>query len=398
MSELNRTRHKTLAFCALSLAVVGIIGNATASDADVRLDPRMAAALQRDIDVGPAQFGRYVEKQKAAYRQTAQAEKQFGDGFGGGWFERDANGEYYFVVGATRGARQTAIDGAQIREVRYSLRQLEDAVDHFNRIAPASVKSGALSGIQYWGIDLRSNSVVIMLSPGATMRAVDMVANSPVEAGIVSFKTIPGVATAYSSSFNIFGGIPYVGSLICSVGFPVVRAVDGQKGFATAGHCGGQGATAYMNGIEIGSVFGASYPYNDYGWVGVHNTNVLYGLVYNYAGGFYPVQGSDSASLGSPICRSGYRSNVTCGHITALNVTDLYRPGGPIYNLRMSNACAGRGDSGGSWLTGNQAQGVTSGGNENPYTGTNCGMSEVVTVYQRLNPILAAYGLNLVRN
>jgi len=51
--------------------------------------------------------------------------------------------------------------------------------------------------------------------------------------------------------------------------------------------------------------------------------------------------------------------------------------------------CAEPGDSGGSWLSANQAQGVTSGGSGNCTSGG-------TTFYQEINPILAAYGLTLV--
>jgi len=51
--------------------------------------------------------------------------------------------------------------------------------------------------------------------------------------------------------------------------------------------------------------------------------------------------------------------------------------------------CAEPGDSGGSWLSANQAQGVTSGGSGNCSTGG-------TTYYQEINPILATYGLTLI--
>jgi hypothetical protein len=51
--------------------------------------------------------------------------------------------------------------------------------------------------------------------------------------------------------------------------------------------------------------------------------------------------------------------------------------------------CAEPGDSGGSFITGDQAQGVTSGGYGNCSSGGE-------TWFQPVGPILAAYGVGLV--
>ena len=59
-----------------------------------------------------------------------------------------------------------------------------------------------------------------------------------------------------------------------------------------------------------------------------------------------------------------------------------------MYGATQTNACAEGGDSGGSFISGNQAQGVTSGGSGNCSTGG-------TTFFQPVNPILGAYGLTL---
>jgi streptogrisin C len=73
--------------------------------------------------------------------------------------------------------------------------------------------------------------------------------------------------------------------------------------------------------------------------------------------------------------------------VQAHNVTINYAAG-PVYGATQTNACAQGGDSGGSFISGNQAQGVTSGGSGNCTTGG-------TTFFQPVNPILAAYGLTL---
>jgi streptogrisin C len=73
--------------------------------------------------------------------------------------------------------------------------------------------------------------------------------------------------------------------------------------------------------------------------------------------------------------------------VQAKNSTVNY-PQGTVTGLTRTNACAEPGDSGGSWLSGAQAQGVTSGGSGNCTSGG-------TTYFQPVNEILSAYGLTL---
>ncbi|HET8660459.1 MAG TPA: S1 family peptidase, partial [Micromonosporaceae bacterium] len=111
-------------------------------------------------------------------------------------------------------------------------------------------------------------------------------------------------------------------------------------------------------------------------------------VVNNYSGGTVGVSGSTEAAVGASICRSGSTTGWHCGSIQAKNQTVNY-PQGTVNGLTRTNVCAEPGDSGGSWLSGNQAQGVTSGGSGNCTSGG-------TTYYQPVNEILSAYGLTLV--
>lgn len=57
--------------------------------------------------------------------------------------------------------------------------------------------------------------------------------------------------------------------------------------------------------------------------------------------------------------------------------------------MTRTTACAEPGDSGGAYISGDRAQGVTSGGSGNRTTGG-------TTYYQPVDEILSAYGLTLV--
>ncbi|GAA4444473.1 hypothetical protein GCM10023170_022000 [Phytohabitans houttuyneae] len=92
--------------------------------------------------------------------------------------------------------------------------------------------------------------------------------------------------------------------------------------------------------------------------------------------------------MGAAVCRSGSTTGWRCGTIQQKNASVTY-PQGTVTGLTRSDACAEPGDSGGSWLAGSQAQGVTSGDSGNCSAGG-------VMYFQPVNPILVAYGLTLV--
>ena len=151
---------------------------------------------------------------------------------------------------------------------------------------------------------------------------------------------------------DVIGGNAYfIGGGRCSVGFSV------NGGFVTAGHCGSTGQSTTQ---PTGTFAGSSFPGNDYAWVNVGTDDNPRGLVNNYSGGTVSVSGSTEAAVGASVCRSGSTTGWRCGTIQAKNSTVNY-PQGTVNGLTRTNVCAEPGDSGGSWLSGNQAQGVTSG-------------------------------------
>lgn len=172
----------------------------------------------------------------------------------------------------------------------------------------------------------------------------------------------------------------------CSVGFAV------QGGFVSAGHCGNSG-----DSTNYGTFAGSSFPGNDYSWVSTPGYTPV-GQVDNYNGGAVAVKGSTAAAVGATVCRSGSTTGWRCGRIQAYNTSVRYTEG-TVSGLIRTSACAGKGDSGGSLLAGNQAQGVTSGISlQNETDTTNCTYSNPVTYFQPVNEILQAYNLTLLTN
>jgi len=184
--------------------------------------------------------------------------------------------------------------------------------------------------------------------------------------------------------YDIRGGDQYVinGNTLCSVGFAVAG------GFVSAGHCGGTGSpTLGYNNVSQGTFAGSSFPGNDYSWIRTNGNWTPQPWVNNYSGGNVLVAGSADAAIGSSICRSGRTSGWHCGTLLGRDETVVYAQGA-VSGLSRSDACAEPGDSGGSWISGNQAQGVTSGGTGNCTSGG-------TMWFQPVNEILGAYGLSL---
>lgn len=370
-------------------------------------------ALQRDLGMAPDEIQEIMRVEHNATQVLAQAGKTLGSDYGGGWIERDEDGKPFVVVGsaAPLAALQSgespqattpgsigldaelvrSVNRVDIRHVQFSLERLEKTVQAFNE-AHQHPLARSLEGIHSWGIDLPANRVVVVTSPDVSDLDLDFFAASGIELDILDFEVSDHPPSTLA---NIVGGFRYNG---CSIGFAVRRGST--PGFATAGHCGSVGTPVRISNQLVGYFQRSNFPGSDAAWANVRTSDRLYNLVWRYSGSStYPVTGSSEAALGATVCRSGFRTGWRCGTLTRNNVTVNYGSGS-VYGLRESNACAGQGDSGGSWVAaGYQAQGVTSGGSLGS-DGTNCGIpqSQRRTWFQRINPILSGYGLTLVTN
>ncbi|MFP7721600.1 S1 family peptidase [Lysobacter sp. A3-1-A15] len=340
-------------------------------------------------------MAQYLRTERLAAAQEHNARRQLGANFAGSWIERASDGTFRYVVASSRAG--AAIPGAEMRRVRFSMKQLDSAksrLDDLQRVA--ANRQQMLRGVQSWHVDPITNSVVVNVAPDGTDNAVDFVAVSGIDTATVRFNTVPGTIETLA---DIVGGYEYRvnGSSLCSIGFSVTRS--GTRGFATAGHCGDVGDSVAVSGQSVGTFKASRFPYNDRAWVSVSSSHRLWGLVYNYsAQNWVPVRGSYESGIGGALCRSGRTTGWKCGSITAKNVTVNYSVGA-VYGLTQTNVCTGRGDSGGSWITGsNQAQGLTSGGNLPAGSNDNCSLSssQRQTYFERINPVLSAYGLSLV--
>ncbi|MGX7827389.1 alpha-lytic protease prodomain-containing protein [Actinokineospora sp. 24-640] len=333
-------------------------------------DTGMITAMARDLKITPDQARARLATEKTAARTDSALKASLGPGYAGAWL--DSTGTT-LTVAVTDPALAAAVrgHGAVAKTVTHSASQLDAAkalLDAKSAAAPKAVPG--------WYVDVMANKVVVLAKSGGEPAAKAWAAKAGLRGGIVGFEASTESPRAM---IDIIGGNAYTfGSGRCSIGF----AVEG--GFVTAGHCGRTG-TATQN--PSGTVAGSSFPGNDYAWVRTAAGNTPRALVNRYPG-TVPVAGSQEAPVNSSVCRSGSTTGWRCGTILQKNTSVTY-PEGTITGLTRTNACAEPGDSGGSWITGDQAQGVTSGGSGNCQSGG--------TIYfQPLLEILQVYNLRLV--
>ncbi|GAA1261554.1 alpha-lytic protease prodomain-containing protein [Saccharothrix xinjiangensis] len=361
---------------AAAAAVLGAAGLAAAltTTATAGPPPRsgpdggLVAAMARDFKITPDQARDRIAREAGAATTESALKARLGPAFAGAWLNADAT---ELVVGVTTASQIQAVEdaGATPRLVTRTLAQLDALkvkLDRNARDAPAAVPG--------WYVDTPTNAVVVLARDVAAGRAFAEAS------GLTGAEVrVERSAERPRPLIDVIGGNAYYfGSSRCSIGFPV----DG--GFVTAGHCGRAGTATTQ---PTGSVVGSSFPGNDYAWVRTAAGNTGRPLVNRYPG-TVPVRGGTEAAVGSSVCRSGSTTGWRCGTIQQKNASVTY-PEGTITGLTRTNACAEPGDSGGSWLTGDQAQGVTSGGSGNCTSGG--------TIYfQPVNEILQAYGLKLI--
>ncbi|GAA4958501.1 S1 family peptidase [Actinoplanes utahensis] len=343
--------------------------------ASPRLDPApgMLAAMRRDLGLDDTRIAERLTTEAAAPVIEKRLRQRLGATFGGAWIP--ASGSRLTVAVTDRAAaavvRAEGADATVVSRSEAALAAIRVKLDRNSAKATDRIHS--------WYADPASNSVVITAAPGAEAAARQFARDSG--AGPVTVRT---TAEAPRPMYDIRGGDQYVinGTTLCSVGF----AVSG--GFVTAGHCGGAGSPTFgFNNQAQGTFAGSSFPGNDYAWVRTNGNWTPQPWVNDHSGGNVGVAGSQEAAIGSSICRSGRTTGWRCGTLLGRNETVNY-PQGSVSGLHRSNACAEGGDSGGAWISGNQAQGVTSGGTGNCATGG-------TTWFQPLSEILQVYGLTL---
>ena len=329
-------------------------------------------AMQRDLGLTEVQALDRLKLESAAQRTESTLRDALADSFGGAYFD-SATGK--LVVGVTDAARseQVRAAGAEVRQVAFSAKQLSGVVDGLN-----AGKAQAPKSVTGWYASNKQNAVVVTAKSGAAAEAAQFAQAAGVPAEAV--KVVESQEQPRTLMDVVGGNAYYIGSgARCSVGF----AVEG--GFVSAGHCGGTGDTTTE---PSGTFEGSSFPGDDHSFISVGTDDSPQAAVNDYSGGTVAVAGSTEASEGASICRSGSTTGWHCGTLEAKNQSVQYEQG-TVEGLTRTDVCAEPGDSGGSFISGDQAQGMTSGGSGDCSSGG-------TTYFQPVNEALSAYGVSLL--
>ncbi|MFJ4790189.1 S1 family peptidase [Streptomyces sp. NPDC088794] len=338
----------------------------------------LLSAMQRDFGLTESQAKARLKAEATATDIAPKARKAAGAAYGGSWFDAKTNRLTVAVTANASAATRQAVraTGATIRTVRHSARELDAAKARIDRLnAPAGVSS--------WHVDPTAGAVVVeVVRTDRADNDVQSFLSQARRAGPVTVETVASAPGTFAA--GTVGGDPYyTGNVRCSIGFSVYG------GFVTAGHCGQPSAAVYgWDRSYVGTFQGSSFPDNDYAWVSVGSGWWTVPVVLGWGTvSDQLVRGSAVAPVGSSICRSGSTTHWHCGNVLALNETVNYSQGA-VRQLTKTSVCAEPGDSGGSFISGDQAQGVTSGGWGNCSSGGE-------TWFQPVNEILNRYGLTL---
>ncbi|MFE2758239.1 S1 family peptidase [Actinosynnema sp. NPDC059335] len=376
-------RLTTLTKLGVAAALAGglaVAPTAQAAPAAEPLSPGLVPAMQAAFGLTEQQVLTRLAQEDRATRTAPAARTAAGSSFGGTWFDQDKG---VLVVGVTDAAAADRVRaaGAEPRLVGRTAAELDRVKDRVDALSAAGQVPSAVTS---WHPDPRSGAVVVDVQPGVQTAEVERFLAQARRLGPIRVNT-EGVTAPVPFAAGTVGGDPYyTGNVRCSIGFSV------HGGYVTAGHCGGVGAQVYgWDRTWQGQFAGSSFPGNDYAWVrtggGWWNVPVVLGW------GTVPdalVRGSWEAPVGTSVCRSGSTTRWHCGVIQSRNETIHYAQG-DVHQMAGTSVCAEGGDSGGSFITGDQAQGVTSGGYGNCSSGGR-------TWFQPINEILSVYGLRLL--
>ncbi|MDQ3765028.1 MAG: S1 family peptidase [Actinomycetota bacterium] len=366
---LPRSRLRFLAAAALGLLIsVGVVLPASAASSNTAPTSlgQLSAAHQLANEAAAASIG-------SVLGSTLQA--ALGSSFAGSWIEP---GSADLVVATTDPAAAPRIRaaGARPRLVSRSLLALQGVM------AVLDSRSGSVpNSVTGWHVDPASNSVVVSATDPDAARAFaaghDAVRIEHVNARPVPLADLRGGDMITSNK----GGR-------CSVGF---NATSGRNRYViTAGHCTKMGGTwSGPDGSAIGPVARSSFPGHDFGLVEVASPTWTQTDDVGTGSGNLTVTGTTPAPVGSKVCMSGSTTGYHCGRVEAVNETVNYGNGDVVRGLTRTSVCAEGGDSGGSFMSGTQAQGMLSGGSGGCLLGGR-------SYFQPIDVVLATYGLTLI--
>ena len=271
----------------------------------------------------------------------------------------DDTGKLVIAVSDLSTAQLVRRSGAIAKLVRFTADQLNAVQAELNRLAAGS----SAGKVRSWYVDPISGTVVVTVPKGARDPITERFLKRAKSNGDrVTVRSVSGRVTTTADDFSLRGGVQVDKNTgyVCSLGFNA-RTTKGTRIFLTAGHCTVGKPSFSRNGYVLGNTRTSSFPGNDFGTVGVIEGWNQQGYIEGWGAGNVAVKGIANSTIGSTLCKSGKSTGWTCGKIVARNVTVNYGSNRVVRGLFQHTACVESGDSGGANMTGNYAQGITSG-------------------------------------
>ncbi|MFD5751369.1 S1 family peptidase [Streptomyces sp. NPDC127033] len=392
------TRNILAAAAAGALLSVTVVTGAQAGEQTAeRYDPAMVKALATSLGVSETAAVDRLDRQADQQAELSELDRQ-GVATDGAFFDRAGT----LVVNAA-----DARAGERIEDAGLTPRVAEHGRAALDRIK-AELDSKALrqtpAGVTAWSVDLASDTVTVEVNSAKSAAAQSFLKAARAHGDAV--RVIEGQEKLSTQAVVTPGDEMSFNGYVCSVGYGA-RDASGRQYLVTAGHCIedlpvlSYKGTRFAKGTSTRFAVGSRSV--DMGIAAVDSGNSIATQVGTYgSAGTVAVQGSKRASSGAALCKSGRTTFWTCGKVNSYNVTVTYSDanGGPdtvVTGLGSSSVCTQGGDSGGAYISGNQAQGMTSGG-PSAQRCTGSVNSPGSSYFQPLDDALSYYGLTLNTN
>lgn len=410
------TRAALLAASAVALtAPVALTGTtATAADADASSRPTARALAPAPVaaEVTNPRFttsevalmartsGRTVAEQRVLLDRQADSNntlarlQQRGYTYDGAFLSAGK-----LVVRAATGtpaARAAEAAGALVRPAAQGEQALADLQQQLT--------AAGLTGVRSLEVDVKSDRLVVGTTDGTAGLTKAAAALVRAHADAVTLVDAPAlrtqaVVTGGTAVYNSGGGR-------CSAGFPA-RSSNGTRYMVWAGHCLEGGGNFTSNNTKIGTFAASGFvSYDgradrDYGILAIDAEDSVSTNGNSYGSGrdVNAPYGASKPAVGTQLCKTGSTTGVTCGQISSYNNTVTYtdssgRTQASVSGLMRTTVCTQPGDSGGAYVAGGYAVGLTSGGPSNQTCTYNGGFESGKSSYvQPVTDALQAYGL-----
>ncbi|MER5815653.1 alpha-lytic protease prodomain-containing protein [Streptomyces californicus] len=399
---MRNSRKFCLAAAGVVLSASAVLSTQTMAQAQdaastPRYQPEMVQALASSLGVSEKAAVERLDRQDAQQATLAGLQKR---GITGDGAFFDASGDLTVNAGDTAEAAAIEKAGLEARVPARGQAELDRIKAELDRAAADKTPSGVVA----WAVDLPSDTVTVKVNNERGAAAKAFIAKAARHGAAVRIERgqekLEAKAAIYPGSKMTFNNT----SQWCSVGYGA-RDSAGRQYLVTAGHCVTN--TLRYDGAAFAQGYKTRYALGtrsvDMGILTINSGHSITTSVGTW-GNSNPVavRGGSRASSGAAICKSGATTGWTCGTIGSYNNTVTYVDlnGGPdtvVSGLATSSVCVEGGDSGGAYISGNQAQGMTSGGptNQKCTGGVN---SRGSSYFQPLDDALRYYGLTLNTN